>query len=74
MSEQTWTVYRKTGLVEMRPYIPGEDLTNVSVNKEDEAEIENGGGGMIARNSENHADKWYVAKAYFDANYEAAKG
>jgi hypothetical protein len=26
--------------------------------------------GMIARNPENHADQWYVARAYFKENFE----
>lgn len=52
----------------MRPYIPGEDLTGISVNKEDTPEL----GGMIARNPANIEDKWYVGKAFFEANYEEA--
>lgn len=59
--------FRKKGLAEMRPYIPGEDLTGISVNKEDTPEE----GGMIARNQDNHEDQWYVAKAFFQKNYEA---
>jgi hypothetical protein len=61
-----WKQYRKKGLTEMLPYVPGMNLANVSVSKEDTPEI----GGMIARNSNNHDDQWYVAKAYFEANYE----
>lgn len=67
MSE--YSNYRKKGLAEMRPYIPGEDLTGISVNKEDTP----GEGGMIARNQDNHEDKWYVAKAFFEKNYEPAE-
>ena len=64
----TFKKYRKTGITEMRPYIPGEDLTGISVNKEDTPEP----GGMIARNSKNHEDQWYVAKKYVEDNYELA--
>jgi len=72
MSE--WKHYRKRGTTEMRPYVPGEDLSGVSVNDEDRAEVRaERTGGMIARNSDNHADQWYVAKAYFQKMYEAAK-
>lgn len=60
--------YRKKGLAEMRPYVPGEDLSGVSVSAEDTPEE----GGMIARNSDNHSDQWYVAKAFFQKNYEPA--
>jgi hypothetical protein len=59
--------YRKKGLGEMKPYVPGESLEGISVNKEDTPEQ----GGMIARNPENHEDKWYVGKEFFKNNYEA---
>ena len=62
----TWAHYRRKGYSEMRPYIVGEDLTGISVSKEDTPEL----GGMIARNPDNHADQWYVAKAYFEKNLE----
>ena len=61
--------YRKKHLQPMRPYIPGEDLTGVSVNKEDTPEE----GGMIAVNPQNPEDKWYVGKAFFLHNYEEAQ-
>ena len=62
--------YRKNGIAEMRLYVPGEDLTGISVNKEDTHEL----GGMIARNSKNHKDQWYVAKKFFEDNYVAVDG
>lgn len=58
--------YRKTGITEMRPYIKGEDLLGVSVSAFDNPNL----GGMVARNSEDHNDQWYVAKEYFQKNYE----
>ncbi len=63
-----WKEYRKTAVQEMRPYVPGEDLTGISVSPEDTPEE----GGMIARNAANHADQWYVAKDFFAKNYEEA--
>ena len=54
----------------MRPYIPGEDLTGVSVSDEDNPKE----GDMIACNPENPSDKWLVDKAFFDANYELVDG
>jgi len=59
--------YRKKALQPMRPYVPGEDLTGISVNKEDTPEL----GGMIAQNVANPKDQWYVAKKFFEENYEA---
>jgi len=64
-----WEMYRKKALQEMRPYVPGEDLTDISVNKEDTPEE----GGMIARNSNNHDDQWYIAKDFFEASYEPVR-
>lgn len=59
-------MFQKTQLTPMRPYMPGEDLTGISVNHEDSPEL----GGMIARNSDNHADQWYVGKSFFETHYE----
>jgi len=56
--------YRKKGTQAMRPYIPGEDLTGISVSVEDTPEL----GGMIAIGADNGA-KWYVSKGFFEANY-----
>jgi hypothetical protein len=61
-----WLIYRKKGITEMRPYIPGEPLDNISVSEQDNPEKD---GGMIARNPSNHNDKWFVAQKYFDDNY-----
>lgn len=60
-----WKKYRKVAVQEMRPYIPGECMDGISVNKEDTPEI----GGMVARNGNNHDDQWYVAKKFFEDNY-----
>ena len=59
--------YRRKGLSEMRPYVKGEDLTGISVSDTDTPETDM---GMIARNPNNHDDKWYVARKYFEENLE----
>lgn len=61
--------YRKKNLQMMRAYEPGEDLSGISVNKEDTPEL----GGMIAINPDNPHDQWYVAKKFFEDNYEKAE-
>ena len=61
-----WKEYRKKGTTLMRPYIPGEDLTGISVSDVDTPEL----GGMIAKSPANEKDQWYVAKQYFEDNYE----
>lgn len=58
-------LYRKKALQELRPYIVGENMTGISVNKEDTPEQ----GGMIATNANNPQDKWYVGKQFFIDNY-----
>ena len=65
----TFKRYRRKGVTEMRPYVPGEELTNISVSKEDDPPNDM---GMIARDPKNHSDQWYVAKHYFENNYEPA--
>lgn len=67
MSDASWTKYRRTNVAEMRPYVPGEDLSKISVAAVDSPESDL---GMVARNPANHADQWYVARAYFGANFE----
>lgn len=62
-----WKPYRKRSIQEMRPYILGEDLSKISVSKEDTPEV----GGMIAKNPNNPDDQWYVAKKFFEDNYES---
>jgi hypothetical protein len=64
-----WKKYRRKGLSEMRPYIPGEDLSFVSVSEQDNPPQL---GDMIARNPDNFQDQWLVANAYFTKNLEPA--
>jgi len=64
-----WKQYKRKGLSEMRPYVKGEDLSGISVSKEDNPETDM---GMIARNPKNSQDQWYVAKKYFEDNFEEA--
>ncbi|MCK4329298.1 hypothetical protein KAX02_05595 [candidate division WOR-3 bacterium] len=59
--------YRRTNIAEMRPYIRGEDLTGISISNVDKLENDL---GMIARNPKNHKDQWYVARKYFEENFE----
>jgi hypothetical protein len=72
--EAPWSFYRRKGFSEigfseMRPYVPGEDMAGISISEADKA-LPTLVGGMIARNPANYADQWYVAKDYFEANFE----
>ena len=57
--------YIKKTIQPLRPYVPGEDLTGISVWEDDVPEL----GGMIAINPKNEKDQWYVAKKFFEDNY-----
>lgn len=63
-----YKLYYKAKLQPLRPYIVGEDMSEVSINKEDTPEE----GGMVAYNPDNPSDKWYVAKKFFEDNYVLA--
>ena len=62
-----WKKYRRTNIAEMRPYIKGETLEGISVSDVDYPPTDM---GMIARNPQNHMDQWYVARKYFEENFE----
>lgn len=66
MKDKRFKNYRKTAIQPMRPYIPGEDLTGISVSDNDTPEE----GGMIAVSANNSDDKWYVNKFFVELNYE----
>jgi hypothetical protein len=67
-----WSNYKRKGLSEMRRYIPGEDLSHVSISEPDRNNGSPKAGDMIARNPKNHADQWLVAEKYFEDNLEPA--
>ena len=64
-----WKKYRRTGIAIMRPYIPGEDLSGISVSDADTPKE----GDMISINPNNSDDQWLVAEAYFVENFEPVK-
>lgn len=65
--------YRRKHIAELRPFVPGENLTRpikVSISQPD---LDNGSpqeGDMIARNPKDFTDQWLVAAAYFSDNFE----
>lgn len=68
--ENNFEQYVRTNIAEMRPYVKDEDLTNISVSKEDQPSEDM---GMVARNPKNHDDQWYVARVYFNDNFKKYK-
>lgn len=61
----SWKPYRRTAFALMRPYVPGEDLAEISVSQHDHPKA----GGMIARNPVNPLDQWYIDPDYFAGNF-----
>lgn len=70
MSNQEFKKYRRKQIAELRPWQPGEDMTDVSVSQPDQAAGSPKAGDMIARNPKNHTDQWLVAAQYFADNFE----
>jgi hypothetical protein len=66
----TWRQYLRKQIAELRPYVPGEDMSKISVSLADRNAGSPKAGDMIARNPRNHEDVWLVAAAYFRDNFE----
>jgi hypothetical protein len=62
--------YRRKQIAELRPFVPGETLSGVSISDEDRKAGSPRAGDMIARNPKNPADQWLVAAKYFADNFE----
>lgn len=63
--------YRRTAVAEMADWTPEFDMEGVSVSTEDILAGSPKPGDKIARNPKNHADRWLVAAAYFEDNFDA---
>lgn len=64
-NKENYKNYVKKTVQPMRPYVPGEDMTGISVSQNDVLEE----GGMVAVNPKDPNDKWYVEKEFFQKNY-----
>ena len=62
--------YRRKQIAELRPYIPGEEVSGISISAEDRNAGSPKAGDMMARNPKNHADQWLVAAKYFADNFK----
>ena len=58
--------YKRTNIAEMRPYVPGEDLSGIGVREGINPDEDQ---GYIARDPYNHEDKWYVTRSQFNKNF-----
>ena len=62
--------YRRKQIAELRPYVPSEDLSGVSISSADSEAGSPKAGDMVARNPNNHRDQWLVAAKYLADNFE----
>ena len=78
MKMEIFKQYIRTNIAEMRP-VSSEEITKgaaylkaqgVSISEADLKANSPKEGDMIARNPQNHNDKWLVAKDYFEANFK----
>lgn len=70
MSKPEFKQYRRKQVAELADWYPGMDLTGVSISDPDHVNGSPLPGDKIARNPKNHADRWLIAKEYFEANFE----
>ncbi len=60
--------YIRNNVQPMRPYTPGEDMSEISISPGDQ-KLDTLEGGMIAVSVTNPDVKWYVSKKLFNDNY-----
>jgi hypothetical protein len=70
MSVFVFRKYRRTQIADMTDWMPGFDMTDVSVSVVDQKAGSPKIGDKIARNPNNHEDQWLVAGDYFRENFE----
>ena len=64
-----WKMYHRINMSEMMPWRESMEMGHVAIA---EVDIDKGSprpGDMIARNPNNHADKWLVSEKYFQENF-----
>ncbi len=72
MIKKPWELYDRLGQAVMRPYVEGEDLSNVRIGGGGTV-LEPELGGMIARSEFDENDQWYVTPEHFRANFTQAE-
>lgn len=70
MIDYNWQRYKRLGFAEAKPYVYGDDMTDVSISAKDLADGSPKTGDMIARNPDSHKDRWLIARTYFEKNFE----
>ena len=69
MPEPIYRAYRRRGIAEMADWTPGFDMTGVSVSEPDQKTGPKLG-DKVARNLDDHEDRWLVSASYFADNFD----
>ncbi len=67
--EQVWIPAERIGQIEVREYVHGDQARHTISISEADLKLLSLVGGFIARNPDNHADQWYIARDYFNKHY-----
>lgn len=69
MTSNQWVPCERVGQIEVRPYVHGDQARHEISISEADLKLPTLVGGFIARNPDNHADQWYIARDYFNEHY-----
>lgn len=69
---QNWVAYRKKALLYARPWMPGEDISNIAILPEDAAAHSPKSGDMIVYNPADQNEQWLVERNKFGVQYQLA--
>lgn len=72
IASQLFAPYRRKISGEYRPYIVGEDMTDISIGGVDRENGHPKPGDMVGRDPKDHTDQWLVNQKYFSENFEPA--
>lgn len=72
MLDERYQEYHRTGSTWMRPHVPGEDMTGVSVDKSDLDKLDSPG-GFVAADPNDPDSQWYVSAEWVAKNYILAQ-
>jgi hypothetical protein len=61
----SWKKYRRVEITEMRPYVKGEDMTDIAHPLAMTAEWLDKDMGQVVRDPSNPAKQWYITAKFF---------
>jgi hypothetical protein len=67
--KHVWIPAERVGQIEVREYVHGDQARHTISISEADLKLPTLVGGFVARNPDNHADQWYIARDYFNKHY-----